>query len=128
MAPLQVGEYETVLEVGSALLEAREARPFRRDIMLSMALAHCGLASAAFDEQAVAAGCGHLKPCATETWGCALSPSPPNLGMAFNSASLYEQAVAVGCGRPAAEPWNVPSALDPGMGGRRGGWWLHYRN
>ena len=57
LASLKVGEYETVLEVGSALLERREARPFRRDIVLSMALAHCGLASAAFDEQAVAAGC-----------------------------------------------------------------------
>lgn len=60
MGRLQVGEYETVLEVGSALLERREARPFRRDIALSMALAHCGLASAAFDEQAVVAGCAYI--------------------------------------------------------------------
>lgn len=46
-----------MLDVGAKLLESREGRPFRRDILLSMALAQCGLASAAFDDQAVAAGC-----------------------------------------------------------------------
>jgi hypothetical protein len=44
----QVGEYSVVIEVGSKLLDTWESRHFRRDILLSMALAHCGLAAEAF--------------------------------------------------------------------------------
>ena len=46
-----------MLAAGAELLEKWETRSFRRDILLSMALAHCGRASEAFDKQAVAAGC-----------------------------------------------------------------------
>ena len=73
----QVGEFETVLEVGATLLQMREARPFRRDIILSMALAHCGLASADFDDQAVAAGCVHIR---------ALTPLLEDIGYALYPA------------------------------------------
>ncbi len=54
----QVGEYNIVLEVGRRVLETWESRQFRRDVLLSMALAHCGLASDEFEKQAVASGCG----------------------------------------------------------------------
>ncbi len=53
----QVGEYDIVIEVGARLLETWESRQFRRDVLLSMALARCGLAGEHFERQAVASGC-----------------------------------------------------------------------
>lgn len=44
---LQVGEAEVTLEVGREALAHKKAGPYRRDILLAMALASCGLASAA---------------------------------------------------------------------------------
>ena len=60
----QVGEYDIVIEVGARLLETWESRQFRRDVLLSMALAHCGLAGEHFQRQAVASGCVP-SPCVT---------------------------------------------------------------
>ncbi len=61
----QVGEYDTVIEVGQRVLETWESRQFRRDVLLSMALAHCGLASDEFEKQAVASGWGSMTPTLT---------------------------------------------------------------
>ena len=49
----QVGEYDLVLAMGTKLLEKWESRGFRRDILLSMALAQCGLATDTFAVQQV---------------------------------------------------------------------------
>lgn len=38
-----------MLELGARLLDTWESPSLRRDILLSMALAHCGLASRALD-------------------------------------------------------------------------------
>ena len=48
---LQVGEAEVTLEVGKAALSNSKSSPFKRDILLAMALAHCSLASSAFSAQ-----------------------------------------------------------------------------
>ncbi len=58
----QVGAYDIVIEVGGRLLATWESRQFRRDVLLSMALARCGLAGEHFERQAVASGCV-LSPC-----------------------------------------------------------------
>ena len=51
--PLQVGEFDLVISLGTKLLAKWESRPFRRDVLLSMALAQCGLASEVFGLQQV---------------------------------------------------------------------------
>ena len=50
---LQVGEFDLVISLGTKLLAKWESRPFRRDVLLSMALAQCGLASEVFGLQQV---------------------------------------------------------------------------
>ena len=45
---VQVGEYDLVVAMGTNLLEKWESRAFKRDILLSMALAQCGLATDTF--------------------------------------------------------------------------------
>ena len=50
---VQVGEYDLVVAMGTKLLQKWESRIFRRDILLSMALAQCGLASDTFAVQQV---------------------------------------------------------------------------
>ena len=45
---MQVGEYDLVVAMGTNLLEKWESRAFKRDILLSMALAQCGLATDTF--------------------------------------------------------------------------------
>lgn len=45
---MQTGQAELVLEYGSIALGRREASQHKRDILLSMALAHCSLSSEAF--------------------------------------------------------------------------------
>jgi len=52
-----VGEYDLVLAMGTKLLEKWESRGFRRDILLSMALAQCGLATDTFAVQQVNSTC-----------------------------------------------------------------------
>ena len=49
----QVGEYDLVVAMRTKLLEKWESRGFRRDILLSMALAQCGLATDTFAVQQV---------------------------------------------------------------------------
>ncbi|KAK9815023.1 hypothetical protein WJX73_005105 [Symbiochloris irregularis] len=57
----EVGEAEVTLEVGKSALSDSKAGPFKRDILLAMALAHCTLASSAFSSQdQIVAGCSHL--------------------------------------------------------------------
>ena len=51
MIAFQVGEYDLVVAMGTKLLEKWESRGFRRDILLSMALAQCGLAADTFAVQ-----------------------------------------------------------------------------
>jgi hypothetical protein len=46
---MQVGESDIVLEAGQKALDMKEAKSFRRDVLLSMALAQCSLAAQAFD-------------------------------------------------------------------------------
>ncbi len=46
---VQVGESDIVLEAGQKALDMKEAKPFRSDVLLSMALAQCSLAAQAFD-------------------------------------------------------------------------------
>ena len=46
---LQAGEVEAVLELGERVLDTWESRALRRDILLSMALAHCNLATRALE-------------------------------------------------------------------------------
>lgn len=53
MSAAQVGDYDLVLAMGTKLLEKWESRGFRRDILLSMALAQCGLATDTFAVQQV---------------------------------------------------------------------------
>lgn len=53
---VQVGEYDLVVAMGTKLLEKWESRGFRRDILLSMALAQCGLATDTFAVQQVGKG------------------------------------------------------------------------
>lgn len=53
MLSAQVGEYDLVVAMGTKLLETWESRVFRRDILLSMALAQCGLATDTFAVQQV---------------------------------------------------------------------------
>ena len=60
MSAAQVGEYDLVLAMGTKLLEKWESRGFRRDILLSMALAQCGLATDTFAVQQVKQ-CVHSK-------------------------------------------------------------------
>lgn len=50
---MQVGEYDLVVAMGTKLLEKWESRIFRRDILLSMTLAQCGLATDTFAVQQV---------------------------------------------------------------------------
>ncbi|DBB13664.1 TPA: hypothetical protein ACH3X3_000683 [Trebouxia sp. C0006] len=57
----EVGEYDLVLAMGTKLLEKWESRGFRRDILLSMALAQCGLATDTFAVQQVSAGCARME-------------------------------------------------------------------
>ncbi|KAL3148377.1 hypothetical protein ABBQ38_013833 [Trebouxia sp. C0009 RCD-2024] len=57
----EVGEYDLVVAMGTKLLETWESRVFRRDILLSMALAQCGLATDTFAVQQVAAGCARME-------------------------------------------------------------------
>ena len=52
-SPLQVGEFDLVISLGTKLLAKWDSRPFRRDVLLSMALAQCGLASEVFGLQQV---------------------------------------------------------------------------
>jgi hypothetical protein len=46
---LQAGEVDAVLKLGERVLETSESRALRRDILLSMALAHCNLATRALE-------------------------------------------------------------------------------
>ena len=50
---MQVGEAEVTLEVGREALLHKKAAPYRRDILLAMALASCGLASSALAQEQV---------------------------------------------------------------------------
>ena len=50
---VQVGEYDLVVAMGTKLLEKWESRIFRRDVLLSMTLAQCGLATDTFAVQQV---------------------------------------------------------------------------
>ena len=50
---LQVGEAEVTLEVGREALLHKKAAPYRRDVLLAMALASCGLASSALAQEQV---------------------------------------------------------------------------
>jgi hypothetical protein len=63
--PPQVGQYATVLSYGPQLLANWELRKeYRRDVLLTLALARCGLASEMFADarQAhVAEGCAHME-------------------------------------------------------------------
>lgn len=49
MIQFQAGEPDVVLEAGEKALLVKDAKPFKRDILLSMALAQCSLAAQAFD-------------------------------------------------------------------------------
>lgn len=57
---LQVGEFDLVIAMGTRLLEKWESRGFRRDILLSMALAQCGLATDTFAVKQVALSKSHV--------------------------------------------------------------------
>lgn len=57
---MQVGEYDLVVAMGTKLLQKWESRIFRRDILLSMALAQCGLATDTFAVQQVTLSPGKL--------------------------------------------------------------------
>ena len=46
---LQAGEVEAVLKLGERVLDTSESQALRRDILLSMALAHCNLATRALE-------------------------------------------------------------------------------
>ena len=81
----QVGEYDIVIEVGQRVLDTWESRQFRRDVLLSMALAHCGLASDDFEKQAVASGCGLLVPLSAQ------DPNPSARGKPCRYASSSTQ-------------------------------------
>ncbi len=56
-----MGYYDLTLDIGAKVLDRWEARQFRRDILLSMALAQCGLAGEAFEgkDQVDPAQCQH---------------------------------------------------------------------
>ena len=60
---VQVGEYDLVVAMGTKLLQTWESRIFRRDILLSMALAQCGLATDTFAVQQVMLGPNILHGC-----------------------------------------------------------------
>lgn len=60
---MQVGEYDLVVAMGTKLLQTWESRIFRRDILLSMALAQCGLATDTFAVQQVMLGLLHGRGC-----------------------------------------------------------------
>eukprot|EP00891_Asterochloris_glomerata_P007485 jgi/Astpho2/7485/Aster-x1440 len=57
----EVGEFDLVISLGTKLLAKWESRPFRRDVLLSMALAQCGLASEVLGLQQTTAGCARLE-------------------------------------------------------------------
>eukprot|EP00884_Botryococcus_braunii_P003125 jgi/Botrbrau1/12813/Bobra.20_1s0004.1 len=58
----QAGEPDVVLEAGEKALLMKDSKPFRRDILLSMALAQCSLAAQAFDtKDEVRIGCARLE-------------------------------------------------------------------
>ncbi|KAK9818230.1 hypothetical protein WJX72_009142 [[Myrmecia] bisecta] len=58
----EVGEFDLVIEVATQVLLKWESRAFRRDILLSMALAHCGTASEAFGaKDQVSVGCARME-------------------------------------------------------------------
>lgn len=61
--PLQVGEFDLVISLGTKLLAKWESRPFRRDVLLSMALAQCGLASEVLGLQQVGTTVRGPAPC-----------------------------------------------------------------
>lgn len=46
---MQAGEPDVVLAAGEKALIMKESKPFKRDILLAMALAQCSLAAQAFD-------------------------------------------------------------------------------
>ena len=48
---VQTEQSETVLALGKEALSRREGQAYKRDILLSMALAHCTLASTAFEKK-----------------------------------------------------------------------------
>lgn len=67
---MQVGEAEVTLEVGKAALADSKAGPFKRDILLAMALAHCTLASSAFSTQDQASSCHQTCKGQCMSFGC----------------------------------------------------------
>ena len=48
---MQTGQPELVLELGELALSKRDSGTHKRDILLSMALAHCSLSSVAFESR-----------------------------------------------------------------------------
>ncbi len=90
----EVGEYDLVLAMGTKLLEKWESRGFRRDILLSMALAQCGLATDTFAVQQVTNTCTSkrlslLSPSVRTSCCCLQTDCIPHLLMFLCNTSCH---------------------------------------
>ncbi|XP_052181173.1 plastid division protein CDP1, chloroplastic [Diospyros lotus] len=52
----EVGEEELVLDIGRAALQHPDAKPYIHDVLLSMALAECGIATVSFEKNNISQG------------------------------------------------------------------------
>lgn len=77
---LDMGEFDLVVEVGSRVLRSRQIVNSRRDILLAIAIAHCGLAQETLDGgDRVALGCGRLEEALSVLRSAGEPPLAPHL-------------------------------------------------
>ena len=104
MIAFQVGEYDLVIAMGTKLLEKWESRGFRRDILLSMALAQCGLAADTFAVQQASCTEVVLLTSAVQAYNntgstlCQTGAGSNACGITVNNGSMLRSPLAVAPG------------------------------